>query len=224
MKHKILALSVGLLAANAFPAYIDFTSSQFAPADGQVSFSTTVNGLGVTLTASPSGAVLFWDGVAADDGADGFGITNDNLTSTPTVGYEADEIDGREQLLVHFSQSIFVESVNLTDLFRETRDGYTYNEYGYYSIDNGATWTKVTADNSALAWPTTNGEKIVAINGNVQNILFKAPGKIDMGTYVQDHEFSVAGVNYRAVPEPATLALFGIGLLSVAGFRRFRRR
>ncbi len=40
----------------------------------------------------------------------------------------------------------------------------------------------------------------------------------------ENNEFSVAGMNIAPVPEPATMLLFGTGLLGLAGLRLRRKK
>jgi hypothetical protein len=214
-KSMLLSALVATVAANSFGAYIDFKSTAFSGSNGQVSYSTNVNGVGVTVAASPSGSVIYWDNV------DGLGVKNDNLSRTPTNGTEIDEIDGAERLSIAFNQSLYVQSISLTDLFREsTSSGSLYNEIGYYKV-NGGSWVAFSANSSAVVG--TNGEKVLTVNANVTNLLFMAAPNTTNG---QNNEFSVAGITYQAatpVPEPSTLALFGLAMLSFVGYRRYRK-
>lgn len=193
----VLVFGVTTIAWNgsAHAVSVDFRTAQFAAADGQTSFSTSAGGVGMTFTPLPSpGARLYWDS------SDGFGVR---------YAYETDEIEGVELLLVEFSTEVWLQDVQLTDLFSESG----YLEVGYYELNDSGTLVQFAADPSQGS--ATNGVRTLSIGSWVSSIAFTAPGRFDG----QNHEYSVSGMQFQTrqpVPEPAGVAAFGAGLAVVA--------
>jgi hypothetical protein len=182
-----VAAAIGLAPLASSAGTIDFRSAAFAGADQATSFTTSVDGVGVTLTPEPERARLYWDST------DGIGVRWD---------YETDEIEGVERLVVSFSTPIHVSEVVLTDLFLENE----YLETGWYQIDGGDVVGFEAEADQLLG--KTNGVKLLQINELVSAIRFGAPGRVG----AENHEFSVAQMRFSApVPEPSSGLLFGVG-------------
>jgi len=209
---KIIITSVLLffgLATGSYATVIDFTSGDFSSAGGQSSFYYSSAGL--TIEALPSGAELY------HDTTDGLGVIHD---------YEDDEIEGDELLHLHFDAAQFLNEILITDLFYEPSNGGNYNfqEEGQYSFDL-TEWNGFVADTSQTPSPATNGELTLFFPSSpvITDIWFQAPGW--QANHLEDHEFSVGGIDVSPVPEPSTILLFSSGLIGLAGLRRkFRKR
>jgi len=202
-----LSLSV-TAAADAIT--IDFTDDAWEAVDWPVlRTSYTIGDVTVTATTATTGNPKLWH-----DSIDGIGIR---------LSYEADEIESQEILQVSFASSINLNTIRVSDLFYESRSGHWYNEIGYYSLNNGGSWTSFTAPNANLPSPTTNGEFSIAIGGiDTNSIWLKAPGYVNVNGYRQDHEFSLQRLEISQVPEPSTLLLLGSGLIGLAMFGKKR--
>jgi len=203
-------------AGGAWADTIDLTSPSLGSIYGGAgSFSVlSASGVTVTFSALPPGATFTYN--VGSGGNDGLGIQH---------SYEFDEIERPESLRISFSAPVLLEGFVLTDLFRESRNGNWYNERGTYSINDGPE-VQFTAPNSNLPFPTTNGVLAVDVNALfVGSAVLTAPGIVNMGSYSQDHDFSVAQVSFAVspIPEPQAYAMLlaGLGLL---GFEARRRR
>ena len=189
------------LTANAFASTtIDFRTAGFAGALNQPSF-TYVNpgdGLEVELVANPiAGSTrLWWDAM------DGIGIQS-------PYGYEQDEIEAAEMLLVSFSDSIILNQIHITDLFSQ----YGYMEIGRIQVDTN---TPIIVQGVEL-FGSSNGELWVDVGLEANFIQFSAPGYA-FGN--ENHEFSVAGIDYSPVPIPSAILLFGPCIAGLAALRR----
>ena len=208
MKYASLAvILVLLMTGTAAASTYDFRdAATFGAALNQPSFSTTVDGNTITLTASPTGARLWWDGTG------GLGVR---------YLFEKDEIQGVERLKIGFASPVSLSSVLITNLFNE--DGYL--ERGYYQLNGSGSWIEF----KALASQTsgTNGELTVPIDTSVlvSSIMFKAPGLVLLP--LQSHEFSVAAIVTDppiATPVPAAFWLLGSGLVGLTALRRRMRK
>ncbi len=217
LRASVLALATLTVASTASAEFVDFrSSSQFGGSDYDSSASfTTQSGATATIIPGPSGSSLYW---GTDDG---FGVRYSG-----SGAYEYDEIEGPESLSITFSQPVYIESVLVSDLFREqTNIGTTYNETGTYTLGNGTTGT-ITANNNS-----SNGEQTVTIGSWTQSIIFRGAGYVGgfLGIGTRNNEYSVAGITFRgptAVPEldpsaagTALILLLG-GLMVLGGKRR----
>jgi hypothetical protein len=197
MKKPLIAIVLVLLLAGAAgAATIDFRNAGFSGANYQPSFTAG----GVTLTALPLGASLYWDSI------DGMGVR---------YSYETDEIEGRERLSVTFSAPMYLSSVLLTDLFYENG----YRETGSYQLNGTGSWISFQADLSQTPG-SSNGELMLQLDpsSTITSIAFRAPGYLP--TLNQRHEFSVAAMEASAVPIPAAVWLLGSGVIGLVALKR----
>lgn len=217
----LLACLATLSAASAAHAIeIDFTSIAGNP-NGASSWSTTVDGVTVSVIPGPKGTKLYWDS------EDGFGVNGGG------VGYEVDEIDGNERLYVTFTDAsgkpveVHIESFGVTDLFNEAKNsGWgNYDEVGYYATQSGS-YTMFTAGTVA-DHSNVNGTGTVAVGADSWLLLLKAPGKTNYGK--EDHEFSLGGISFEVASVPelgatgAVAAMFLLGGLGLVATGRRRR-
>jgi hypothetical protein len=192
------AALIGLAPAWSWAGLMDFRSTSFAAADHATSFLQTNDGVTVAFTPGPQGAKLYWDNV------DGLGVR---------WSYETDEIESAEWLTISFSAPVELHYILLTDLFKE--GGYL--EKGWYQLDDDAPVWFVADPGQVLG--SSNGLKELNLNRWISSIRLGAPGYIGQ----QNHEFSVASVEYSPTPEPGSAALFGPGGL-VVGWAVRRKR
>ncbi len=214
----IIAIAAGicLAAVSAQAAFLNFTEPQYNP--GPSSPTHTVNnvlpGIDITFTAlgeAGTDPFLSWYTSANPDpggGNDGYGVYNGG-------GYETDEVEFPEMILIEFSDTVMANSFYLTDFFIELGwDGY-YRERGGYSLDGGQNWNLFSANAFS-----NNGFYIVDVDTELDRIWFSAFGTL---INLQDSEFSIAGANVSAVPLPPAILLLGSGVLGLVALRRRRK-
>jgi hypothetical protein len=205
----VAGLAAGIvlaLAGTASATLIDFTGSAFAGANGLASYSTTIDGVGVTLVeATPEGSKL-------TQSASGLGIDGPNWNIIDSTS----QIDVPEQLVVTFDQAQFVQEIYVSELYRESGWLGKINETGWYRIDGGdAVWFQASGDAS--------GDLAIAVGKTATSITFGA--KLVGGT----HDYALAGINVvglspavTAIPEPLSMGLLAIGGIVVGAAVRRR--
>ncbi len=213
-----VSLVLAVLCSTAAATHIDFTdgaeykaSTHLKPEavkDIALENGSTVQ---MTLAALPrykdEGAVMTWN-----DG-DGLGVK---------YSYEYDEIETPELLSIHFDKLVHLETIELTDLFYEKRDGAWYQEKGALTYNDGVS-TQVLHFNSP-DHVVSNGWMTIDLDTDILWMQFAAPGRISAGEKRQDHEYSVAGLQVNSVPEPATISTLALSLLSLAGLSVRRKK
>lgn len=206
-KKKIMLFALGIclvLSTNGFAStMIDFRGPAFSGSFGQPSFNFTHPGDGLVLgfVAQPvdPATKLWWDNL------DGIGIQS-------PFGYEPDEIEAAEVLQLNLSFPIFLDQIHITDLFSE----HGYLEIGRIQVDTG---TPIIVQGVQILG-SSNGDLWVPVGMRANFIRFTAPGQAFAG---ENHEFSVAGIDYSPAPVPPAVLLFGSGLLGLVGLRRRMR-
>ena len=143
---------------------------------------------------------------------DGLGIYN-------SIGGDSDEIEKWEQLGITINGGAWLTGVWLTDLYWDD-DDFDGNEYGRLTI-NGSIVKDFIADPTKTP-ANSNGERWVDFGGaiEVDTLLFTGGWGYGQNSWL--NEYSVAGFDISPVPEPATIILFGFGLLGLAATSRKR--
>ena len=189
---------------------IDFRSSAWAPADGVDPYTVTYTGFSVTADSTGVDAGLLYQ-----DAIDGLGVRGD----------ENDEIDDYERIKITFNSHQLLDGVWITDLF-EANDGIN-GEMGRVNLYDGGSLVDsyLFSGNDA---DQNNGELYVDFGGQMVTSAFFFVVNDGDKWYKNvgesgDNEFSIAGFNTAPVPEPATMMLFGLGLLGLAGVARRKK-
>jgi len=210
MLKKILAGVVGscFLFGNASASYIDFSDIAFSSISGQ-SYTefTDVQGSSVDLAISASPAFA---SAVLSYSADGIGITsNDNLSNS--------EINGVEFLTLYFENDpVTLTRLDVSNLFSNDFTDYGLPEVGIFT-SMGETWYDFDA--GVFIGNSTTGDYTLNLNlNNVTQISFAASPIFFYS------DFTVKGIGVESVPEPTTISLIGIGLLSLAGINFIRRK
>lgn len=218
LRASALALATLTVASSASAEFVDFrNASEFGGSNyGTSATFNTDSGANATITPGPVSASFYW---GTDDG---FGVRYNG-----SGAYEYDEIEGPESLSITFSEPVYIESVLVSDLFREqTNLGSTYNETGTFTVTNGTS----SSVGSIVANGTPSGDQTVSVGAWATSIVFRGAGYVGgfLGLNRQTNDYSLAGITFgaTAVPEldpsaagTALILLLG-GLMVLGGKRR----
>lgn len=222
-KSKITGLVTVLVlvvffSSSAYALLIDFTDGSGSVNDNGQDWSGVggkssigiVDGLQVTLTtlgdltfngsgSESPGKILLPDGESYLTGdGDGLGIGND-------------EVSYKEELTVSFNKSVKISNIYVLDLFSNEIVNYFFNSANY-------TFTPQLPNSSGGFQELFVSPSLAATSSVVFSVSNASGG--DDG----NHDYAIAGINIAPVPEPATMLLFGTGLLGLAGLRLRKKK
>ncbi len=205
MKRYFLVFIVtgllSLISTTALADFIDFSSTEFQSAGGVNSYTNTDRG--ISISAIPYDATITWDS------EDGLGVDSTYFGEIP------EQVDAWEYLVIDFTDTVYLASVELTNFYNY--GSYGYPEIGYYLLEDGTT-ESISFD--LFGAGSDSGEQSVKINKNVASITLSA------WPFWGDNDYSVKGLDITpsgntSVPEldaessvGALALLFGCVLVS----------
>jgi len=222
-----LAAGALIVAASAAHAtLIDFTDATQWSAAG-TPHTVAYGDLDVTLIAyNRYGQQVPFTNTPYDGQQPCFDVGGQGLQcETDGIGIGDDEVTyGVELLQVMFSSAVDIKSVTLLDLFaasptdRVAEHASIGSDVGYL---NHGIW-EGTADNDHTGFLTATLDNALDLTSAG---LFSGVTNLYLGAHPYlgnpyNSDFALAAIELVDVPEPATLLLFGMGLLSILGLRR----
>ncbi len=217
-----------------YPSMASPAGNQFNPPAGYTFHFT--DGMGTTATTQIINATAF-AGLTTDAfisfGATGNPWAFDQATSAVGYGYEQINFDAQFAVLPGLILN-GIAAPNLPILITGTSDNGLYAQFDaavtYTFIPTNTTWVPIappstlgTIDYTWIKQPvTTSWSDMVYPTGPLAGTP-TGPGVLELTGYAY-----VAGdpvdINIQSVPEPSTLALFGIGAVGLIGYSWRRRR
>lgn len=205
-------------AAQAAPIapQVDFRDALFAAANKQSSFSTSVDGIGFTVSA-------FQD--AAGGGLEAAELWWDEIDGLGVWGNEDDEIGEGQYIVIDFDVTIGLSHLFFADLFdNETWNGVTYSESARFFTDFGLDLTLTAADLAGSWGNAGNGEAVAAFDKiePVNRLTITVPKGL-----IGRQNFAVLGFTdppLTAIPAPAAALFLLPGMIALVGLDRRRRR
>lgn len=228
-----VAVSAFAIATSANALFVDFTDtavfpSPLSPVGGPV--TVTVGGIDVTVTGVNGASVnqLNFDdtvtspGAAFCTGGESGGPDFACLSDGAGIGgFNADEVDGQEQLTVDFSSTVAITAVYLLDFFSIDQND---EEQANIDFNNG---TDITVQPQNLFGIDNGYDPVTGLSQVTTRVTFTAgSGNDTFGV----GDFAVAGIEFNSldlppidtrIPVPAALPLL---LSGIAGLVLVRRR
>ncbi len=225
-----VAVSAFAIATSANALFVDFTDtgvfpSPLSPVGGPVTVSvggidvtvTGVNGAGANQlnfddTVTSPGAAFCTGG---ESGGPDFACLSDGAG---IGGFNPDEVDGQEQLIVDFSETVEITAVYLLDFFSLSDAD---EEQANINFNNGS---DLTVQPQNLFGVDNGYDPVTGLSQTTTRVVFTASdGNDTFGV----GDFAVGGIEFNLVedariPVPAALPLLLSGIAGLALFRRRR--